>query len=136
MDQTIREGNFVYTFSAVVNYHIGKRIICKAQTLIEALMGLGYVSKDHIILSDESDGFLYYISSLFLLTNMTSAPLATPPPQMAEILDLNNGRIREFSSKNIYSTPPLCISASKTGSKRRAYSEPEPDKKSRTVYLD
>ena len=96
---------------------------------IEALMGLGDVSEDHIILSDKSDEFLYYIISLFLLTNMTSAPLATPPPRMAEILDLINGRTRELSSKNIYSTPPLRISASKTGSK----SEPEPNKKSRTV---
>ena len=115
--QFVKE-NFVYTFSAVLNYHLGKRIECKAQTLIEALMGLGDVSEDHIILSDKSDKFLYYIISLFLLTNMTSAPLATPPPRMAEILDLINGRTRELSSKNIYSTPPLRISASKTGSKR------------------
>ena len=134
--QFVKE-NFVYTFSAVVNYHLGKRIECKVQTLIEALMGLGDVSEDQIILSDESDEFLYYISSLFLLTNMTSAPLATPPPRLTEILDLINGRgTRELNSKNIYSIPLLRISASKTSSKRRAYSAEEPSKKSRTVYLD
>ena len=81
--QFVKE-NFVYTFSAVVNYHLGKRIECKAQTIIEALTGLGDVNEDHIILSDESDQFLYLLSLLYLLTNMTSAPLNTPPPRMEE----------------------------------------------------
>ena len=100
-------------------------------------MGLGDVSEDQIILSDESDKFLYYISSLFLLTNMTSAPLATPPPWLTEILDLFNGRgTRELKSQSIYGIPPLRITTSKTNSKRRAHSAEEPNKKSRTVYLD
>ena len=89
--QFVKE-NFIFTFSAVVNYYLGKHIENKAQVLVEVLMGLGDVSEDQIILIDESCKFLYFISSLFLLTNMTSAPLATPPPRLTEIMDLVCGR--------------------------------------------
>jgi len=128
--------NYVYTFLAIVNYNLGKPIQFKEQTVIEALTGLGDISENQFVLSDESDHFLYLISLLYLLTNQTSAPLNTPPPRLADVLDLLNGKTRELSSKNIYSNPPLRISASGTGSKRRAHSEPEASKKSRTVYLD
>ena len=66
---------------------------------------------------------------------MISAPLATPPPGLTEILDLVNGKgTRELKSQSIYGIPPLRITTSKTNTKRRAQSAEEPNKKSRTVY--
>ena len=64
--QFVKE-NFIFTFSAVVNFHLGKPIENKAQVLVECLMGLGNVSNDQIILSDKSDEFLFLPQLLVLI---------------------------------------------------------------------
>ena len=59
--QFIKE-NFQYAFTALVNYHQGKRIENKAQVLVECLTEIGEVESEKVILSNESDDLLYYLS--------------------------------------------------------------------------
>ena len=102
---------------------MGQKIQKKGETLLECLGIPEDLAAERIIVHEEADRLIYYISVLYILTNMTSYPMVGCPPTLKEVLQILRGEINKSKLSSLYAVPPLRLC--KEGALKRKHYEPE-----------
>ena len=78
------------------------------------------LAADRIIVPEEADRLIFYLSALYILTNTTNAPIMGRPAAVADILGILKGDIsKAMKIPSLYSVPPLRLCREQPGYKRR-----------------
>ena len=80
------------------------------------------LAAERIIVPEEADRLIFYLSALYLLTNMTSRHIIGSPPAVADILQILRGDIsKAVKIPSLYSVPPLRICKEQPMHKRKCF---------------
>ena len=121
--------DFQLAFMAVMRFKLGQKIPKKGETLLLTLGIPEELGAERIVVPDDaSDRLIFYFSVMFLVTNMTTAPIIGAAPELTEVLAVLGGEVHKSKLPSLYAVPPLRICKSL---KRKAEgSEQTPAKRS------
>ena len=115
---------FRLSFLVVLQFNLGQKLQKRGETLLECLGIPEDLAAERIVVHEEVDRLILYLSMLYLLTNMCSYPILGSPPALKEILQILRGEIVKSKLPSLYAVPPLRIC--KEGSMKRKSCDPEP----------
>ena len=113
---------FRLSFLAILKFNLGQKISRKGETLLETMGIHGEDAAERIIVHEEADRLIFYMSVLFNLTNMTCYPLVGSPPTLKEVLQILRGEINRSKMPSLYNVPPLRL-CKEGAPKRKQYDE-------------
>ena len=113
---------FRLSFLAILKFNLGQKISRKGETLLETMGIHGEDAAERIIVHEEADRLIFYMSVLFNLTNMTCYPLVGSPPALKEVLHILKGEINRSKLPSLYNVPPLRL-CKEGAPKRKQYDE-------------
>ena len=124
---------FRLSFLTLLKFNLGEKLIKRGEALLECLGIAEDQAAERIVIHEEVDRLLFYLSALFLLTNMCSYPIIGSPPTLQEVMQILRGEnVKNNKLPGLYAVPPLRLC--KEGSlKRKSYSE-EPMHAKRTYH--
>ena len=113
---------FRLSFLTLLKFNLGQKLIKRGETLLECLGIAESQAEDRIVIHEDMDRLLFYLSSLFLLTNMSTYPIIGSPPTLQEVMQILRGEIVKAKLPSFYAVPPLRLC--KEGAvKRRNYDQ-------------
>ena len=113
---------FRLSFLTLLKFNLGQKLIKRGETLLECLGISEDQAAERIVIHEDMDRLLFYISSLFLLTNMCTYPIIGSPPTLQEVMQILRGEIVKSKLPSFYAVPPLRLC--KEGAlKRRNYDQ-------------
>ena len=115
---------FRMSFLAVLQYHQTQKLQKHEETLLECLGISPELAAERIVINEGVDKLIFYLSMLYLLTNMCSYPIIGTPPTLNEVLMILRGEAVKSKLPSLYAVPPLRIC--KAGGMKRKSSEQEP----------
>ena len=115
---------FRLSFLALLKFNLGQKLQKRGETLLECLGILEDQAAERMVVHEEVDRLLYYISAQYILTNMCSYPILGSPPTLKEVMQILRGEIVKSKLPSFYSVPPLRIC--KEGSMKRKHYDQEP----------
>ena len=116
---------FRLSFLAVLKFNLGQKLQKRGETLLECLGIPEDLAAERIVIHEEVDRLIFYLSTLYILTNMCSYPIIGSPPTLKEVMQILRGEINKSKLPSLYAVPPLRIC--KEGSMKRRNSDPEPN---------
>ena len=124
---------FRLSFLTLLKFNLGEKLIKRGEALLECLGINEDQAAERIVVHEEVDRLLFYLSALFLLTNMCSYPIIGAPPTLQQVMQILRGEnVKNNKLPGLYAVPPLRLC--KEGSmKRKNYSE-EPMQAKRTYH--
>ena len=127
------KSEFRLSFLTILKFNLGEKLTRRGEVLLECLGISGEESAERIVVHEEVDRLLFYLSALFLLTNMCSFPIIGAPPTLQQVMTILRGEnVKNNKLPGLYAVPPLRLC--KEGSlKRKSYSE-EPMQNKRTYH--
>ena len=123
---------FRLSFLAVLKFNLGQKLQKRGETLLECLGIPEDLAAERIVVHEEVDRLIFYLSALYILTNMCSYPILGSPPTLKEVMQILRGEIVKSKLPSFYSVPPLRIC--KEGSMKRKSYDPEPSHVKRTYH--
>ena len=115
---------FRLSFLALLKFNLGQKLQKRGETLLECLGIPEDQAAERMVVHEEVDRLLYYISAQYILTNMCSYPILGSPPTLKEVMQILRGEIVKSKLPSFYSVPPLRIC--KEGSMKRKHYDQEP----------
>ena len=110
------------TFMAILRFKLGQKLAKKGETMLECFGVAEELAAERIIVPEEADRLIFYLSALYILTNTTSAPIMGRPAAVADILGILKGDIsKAMRIPSLYSVPPLRLCREQPGHKRKHY---------------
>ena len=130
-------GNFIkpefrLSFLALLKFNLGQKLQKRGETLLECLGIPEDQAAERIVVHEEVDRLIFYLSALYILTNMCSYPILGSPPTLKEVMQILRGEIVKSKLPSFYSVPPLRIC--KEGSMKRKNYDQEPSHVKRTYH--
>ena len=102
--------DFQLAFMAVMRFKLGQKIPKKGETLLLTLGIPEELGAERIVVPDDaSDRLIFYFSVMFLVTNMTTAPIIGAAPELTEGLAVLRGEVHKSKLPSLYAVPPLRI---------------------------
>ena len=102
--------DFQLAFMAVMRFKLGQKIPKKGETLLLTLGIPEELGAERIVVPDDaSDRLIFYFSVMFLVTNMTTAPIIGAAPELTEVLAVLRGEVNKSKLPSLYAVPPLRI---------------------------
>ena len=98
---------FRLSFLTLLKFNLGQKLIKRGETLLEVLGITQSQAEDRIVVHEDMDRLLFYLSSLFLLTNMSTYPIIGSPPTLQEVMQILRGEIVKAKLPSFYAVPPL-----------------------------
>ena len=90
--------------------------------MLECLGVTEELAAERVIVPEEADRLIFYLSALYILTNTTSAPIMGKPAAVSDILGILKGDIsKAIKIPSLYAVPPLRLCREQPGHKRRHY---------------
>ena len=129
------KSEFRLSFLTILKFNLGEKLTRRGEVLLECLGISGEESAERIVVHEEVDRLLFYLSALFLLTNMCSFPIIGAPPTLQQVMTILRGEnIKNNKLPGLYNVPPLRLC--KEGSlKRKSHSEePMPNMPNKRAY--
>jgi hypothetical protein len=123
---------FRLSFLALLKFNLGQKLQKRGETLLECLGIPEDQAAERMVVHEEVDRLLYYISAQYILTNMCSYPILGSPPTLKEVMQILRGEIVKSKLPSFYSVPPLRIC--KEGSMKRKHYDQEPGHVKRTYH--
>ena len=123
---------FRLSFLTLLKFNLGQKLIKRGETLLECLGIAADQAAERIVIHEEVDRLLFYISSLYLLTNMCTYPIMGSPPTLQEVMQILRGEIVKSKLPSFYAVPPLRLC--KEGSLKRKSYDQEPIHAKRTYH--
>ena len=123
---------FRLSFLALLKFNLGQKLQKRGETLLECLGIPEDQAAERMVVHEEVDRLLYYISAQYILTNMCSYPILGSPPTLKEVMQILRGEIVKSKLPSFYSVPPLRIC--KEGSMKRKNYDQEPSHVKRTYH--
>ena len=123
---------FRLSFLTLLKFNLGQKLIKRGETLLECLGISADQAAERIVIHEDVDRLLFYISSLFLLTNMCTYPIMGSPPTLQEVMQILRGEIVKSKLPSFYAVPPLRLC--KEGSLKRKSYDQEPIHAKRTYH--
>ena len=115
---------FRLSFLALLKFNLGQKLQKRGETLLECLGIPEDQAAERIVIHEEVDRLIFYMSALYILTNMCSYPIIGSPPTLQEVMQILRGEIVKSKLPSFYAVPPLRIC--KEGSMKRKSYDPEP----------
>ncbi len=127
------KSEFRLSFLTILKFNLGEKLTRRGEVLLECLGISEEEGAERIVVHEEVDRLIFYLSALFLLTNMCSFPIIGAPPTLQQVMTIlrgENGKNNKLPG--LYAVPPLRLC--KEGSlKRKSHSE-EPMQNKRTYH--
>ena len=123
---------FRLAFLALLKFNLGQKLQKRGETLLECLGIPEDQAAERIVVHEEVDRLIFYLSALYILTNMCSYPILGSPPTLKEVMQILRGEIVKSKLPSFYSVPPLRIC--KEGSMKRKNYDQEPSHVKRTYH--
>ena len=124
------KAEFRMSFLAVLQFNLTQKLQKREETLLECLGISAELAAERIVINEGVDKLIFYLSMLYLLTNMCSYPIIGTPPTLNEILMILRGEAVKSKLPSLYAVPPLRIC--KEGGMKRKSSDQEPHHAKRT----
>ena len=118
------KAEFRMSFLAVLQFNLTQKLQKREETLLECLGISAELAAERIVVNEGVDKLIFYLSMLYLLTNMCSYPIIGTPPTLNEILMILRGEAVKSKLPSLYAVPPLRIC--KEGGMKRKSSDQEP----------
>ena len=123
---------FRLSFLTLLKFNLGQKLIKRGETLLECLGISEDQAAERIVIHEEVDRLIFYMSALYLLTNMCAYPIIGCPPTLQEVMQILRGEIVKSKLPSFYSVPPLRLC--KEGSLKRKSYDQEPSHVKRTYH--
>ena len=123
---------FRLSFLALLKFNLGQKLQKRGETLLECLGIPEDQAAERLVIHEEVDRLIFYMSALYILTNMCSYPIIGSPPTLQEVMQILRGEIVKSKLPSFYAVPPLRIC--KEGSMKRKSYDPEPSHVKRTYH--
>ena len=123
---------FRLSFLALLKFNLGQKLIKRGETLLECLGISEDQAAERIVIHEEVDRLIFYMSALYLLTNMCAYPIIGSLPTLQEVMQILRGEIVKSKLPSFYSVPPLRLC--KEGSLKRKSYDQEPIHAKRTYH--
>ena len=124
---------FRLSFLTLLKFNLGEKLIKRGEALLECLGIAEDQAAERIVIHEEVDRLLFYLSALFLLTNMCSYPIIGSPPTLQEVMQILRGEnVKNNKLPGLYAVPPLRLC--KEGSLKRKGYDQEPSQAKRTYH--
>ena len=124
---------FRLSFLTLLKFNLGEKLIKRGEALLECLGIAEDQAAERIVVHEEVDRLLFYLSALFLLTNMCSYPILGSPPTLQDVMLILRGEnVKNNKLPGLYAVPPLRLC--KEGSLKRKGYDQEPLQAKRTYH--
>ena len=124
---------FRLSFLTLLKFNLGEKLIKRGEALLECLGIAEDQAAERIVIHEEVDRLLFYLSALFLLTNMCSYPILGSPPTLQDVMQILRGEnVKNNKLPGLYAVPPLRLC--KEGSLKRKGYDQEPSQAKRTYH--
>ena len=102
--------DFQLAFLAVMRFKLGQKIPKKGETLLLCMGIPEELGAERIVVpEDSSDRLIFYFAVMYLVTNMTTAPIIGASPELKEVLAVLRGEVNKSKLPSLYAVPPLRI---------------------------